>query len=354
MLTRLKELIKKNSKIFILTSNLYAIFIGILGLLKHKRGAGNHLRATFSLIKQSPIINGLPINITIEPSNRCNCKCPVCETGSGILGRSSENMKFDTFRTIIDKIYLHTNTLMFYFMGEPFINKDSYKMIRYAKDNKISFITTCTNGDLVNPIKLVQSGIDEVNFQIGGITQETHEMYRKGSTLEKVMCNLKETLRLRNELNIKMRIVCGFILMKHNEHEVNDFKILMQNLGVDEALIIDPCVRTIEQGQEMLPTDKTHWIYNPEAFEKGQLIPKILADKCPWIYYSMTILVNGDVVPCCRDALGQYVMGNILDQELDDIWNGKKFKNFRRVLNNDQRKINICSLCSGYGVSQIK
>ncbi|MFW5607577.1 MAG: SPASM domain-containing protein, partial [Campylobacter hyointestinalis] len=72
------------------------------------------------------------------------------------------------------------------------------------------------------------------------------------------------------------------------------------------------------------------------------------------IYYSMTIMVNGDVVPCCHDACGKEVMGNLIEQNLDDIWNGEKFQNFRDKIHNEQKNIDICKLCSGYGVSDLK
>ena len=39
-------------------------------------------------------------------------------------------------------------------------------MIRYAKDCGIPFVNSCTNGDAVNPEKLIESGIDEISFQI--------------------------------------------------------------------------------------------------------------------------------------------------------------------------------------------
>ena len=100
------------------------------------------------------------MNITIEQTNVCNLDCPVCETGAGILGRTKGHMSLEQFRTIIDKVGAHTNTLMFYFMGEPFLNKHAYDMIRYAKQAGIPFIETCTNGDFVDPVKIVASGLD--------------------------------------------------------------------------------------------------------------------------------------------------------------------------------------------------
>lgn len=239
-------------------------------------------------------------------------------------------------------------------MGEPFLNKQAYDMIHYAKEMGIPFVETCTNGDPVNPEKLIASGIDRVSFQIGGITQNTHQIYRINSNIERVMKNMKETIRLKKLHNSPIQINCGFILMKHNEHEVTEFKKIMAEIGVDNAQIIDPCVRTIEQAHSMLPTDKKHWIYDPASIEKGILKPRSLPNNtCPWIYYSLVIQVNGDVVPCCRDPKGEEIMGNILFQSLDEIWNGQKFRDFRTRISTDQGKVDICRLCSSYPASAI-
>ena len=64
--------------------------------------------------------------------------------------------------------------------------------------------------------------------------------------------------------------------------------------------------------------------------------------------------MNGDVVPCCRDPKGEMVMGNLLTQDLDDIWNGKRYVVFREQLHKDQSQIKICQLCSSYPVSQVQ
>ena len=328
--------------------------VGVWGLVRGRRGSTNHLRSTLSLATGATRIAGRPMNVTIEPTNACNLECPVCETGAGVLGRETGHLSLAQFSSIIDRIGSHTNTLMFYFMGEPFLNPQAYEMIRYAKDAGIPFIETCTNGDFVNPGRIVTCGLDKVSFQIGGITQETHEGYRVGGQLDRVMKNLRETIRLRNESGSSLRIEVGFILMKHNEHEVDDFRRSMLALGADGTVVIDPCVRTIAQGKQFLPSDRAHWIYDEGAFERGVLRPKVLPDNvCPWIYYSIAIHVNGNVVPCCRDPRGEEVMGNILEQDFDEIWNGPKFVSLRERIQKDQGSVGICRLCSSYPVSKV-
>lgn len=350
-----KRLIKRFPGLYMLLQRSYPFVMGFPCLLADRRGARDYLRSTWSLLRRSPFVAGQPVNITIEPTNTCNLRCPVCETGSGELGRPARHMLLAEFLTILDKVASHTNTLMFYYMGEPFLNRDAYQMIRAAKEEGIPWVTTCTNGDAVDPEQLLASGIDEVSFQIGGMSQETHQVYRINSDLKKVLHNLMETVRLKREQRLPLRVACGMILMRHNEHEVALFRRTMAEIGVDEAVEIAPCVRTVAQGKLYLPSDKRHWYYDPPAFRAGELRPRILPDnQCAWLYYSLTIHANGDVVPCCRDPKGEHVMGNLLQQELTDIWNGERFCAFRRAIQQEQSRLAICKLCSGYPASALK
>lgn len=355
MIGRIKSFLRRYPSLYYSARATYPILTFAAAALRFRRGSKNHLLSSISMIRKAPQVLGRPVNVTIEPTNICNLRCPVCETGAGTLGRADGHMTFDHFRTIIDKISPSTNTLMFYFMGEPFLNKRAYEMISYAKRSGIPFVTTCTNGDAVNPEKLVDCGLDEVSFQIGGMTQETHQTYRINSNLERVLANLSETLRIRKERKSKMRVAVGFILMKHNEHELEEFQRMVRELGADEANVIDACVRDMEQGKKYLTTDTRNWYYDVEAFRRGVLRPKIVPkNECPWIYYSMSIYVNGDVVPCCRDTTGKFIMGNLLKQDLDEVWNGRPFQAYREKLSLRQSEISICSLCSGYGVSKLQ
>ena len=47
----------------------------------------------------------------------------------------------------------------------------------------------------------------------------------------------------------------------------------------------------------------------------------------------ITIRWNGDIVPCCFDILSNSVMGNIMETELTEIWNNKKYINLNKSIN---------------------
>jgi radical SAM protein with 4Fe4S-binding SPASM domain len=298
---------------------------------------------------------GDPVSITIEPTNLCNLRCPVCETGANILERKPQMMTYREFVKIIDKVGPGANHVMLYYMGEPFLNKEIYAMIRYTRDMGL-FTLTCTNGDLVDPQALYESGINLVSFQIGGVKQETHSRYRVNSNLSKVLDNVSkylEIIRFRGRKPSENQVELGFIVMRHNEGEIQDFLRLANEIGVDRKNVISPCVRTPEQAVDLLPVSDQFWIYERDCFEKeGSLVPKrrVPSNSCPWLYYSITIQVDGSVVPCCRDPHGRYVVGNLLEESLDAVWKGSRFRAFRRDVATGQAGVSICHLCPGEGL----
>ena len=140
----------------------------------------------------------MPVHVSIEPTNVCNARCPVCETGNGSMERRPGMLDLAAFRTLIDNIAPHASVLMYYFMGEPFLNKHAYEMIRYARDAGI-YVETCTNGDYVDAKGVVYSDLNEINFQIGGMTPETHAIYRIRSDLPTVQRNLNALIEERRK-----------------------------------------------------------------------------------------------------------------------------------------------------------
>lgn len=296
---------------------------------------------------------GLPVHLTVEPTNICNLHCPVCETGAGVLNRPKGYMSLDAFKRVLDAVGEQVNTLLFYYMGEPFLNRDAYAMIRYATDKGI-YVSACTNGEILDINGLAESNLSEISFQIGGLTQETHEVYRVGGNLDKTLSNLSKAVDMKTKGLMDIEIQVGFIVMKHNEHEVEQAKEELKEMGADEVLIISPCVRTMEQGEKFMPTEDKYWVYDREAFARGDLVPRKRPDnRCWWIYYSTVVLWNGLVVPCCRDACGEHIMGNLLEQNFDEIWNGEPYRTFRRTIREQQHQLPLCKLCSGYGIARL-
>lgn len=296
-----------------------------------------------------------PVHVSIEPTNACNARCPVCETGKGDMQRKSGFLDEHLYKSFIDEAAPTTAVLLYYFMGEPFMHRSSYDMIRYAREKGI-YVETCTNGDFVDPEGVIYSDINKISFQIGGMDNETHQRYRVRTRLDKAVANLERLIELRNKHpDSAVEIEVGFIVMRHNEHQVEDFLDWAKKIGVHRASIIDPCARNMLEAHAYLPKNKKYWYYDEEAFERGILKPKKLPDnECVWIWNSIQLNWDGTAVPCCRDPNGLFPLGNVFERGLKEVFNGDTATSFRSRLLRKQGEISICKLCSGYGLPQLQ
>jgi radical SAM protein with 4Fe4S-binding SPASM domain len=56
--------------------------------------------------------------------------------------------------------------------------------------------------------------------------------------------------------------------------------------------------------------------------------------RCPFVYRSVFIDTQGDVVPCCRTGLP--IMGNVRQSSLAEIWNSEQYLHLRQSLKNGE------------------
>lgn len=296
-----------------------------------------------------------PVHISIEPTNACNARCPVCETGKGDMRRKNGFLDEHLYKEFIDDVAPTTAILLYYFMGEPFMHRSAYDMIRYARDKGI-FVETCTNGDFVDAEGVIYSDINKISFQLGGMDNDTHQRYRVRSRLDKAVKNLEELVALRKKHpNSNVQIEVGFIVMRHNEHQVDDFLKWAQAIGADRANVIDPCARNMLEAHAYLPKNKKYWYYDEEAFAQGVLKPKHVPDnECIWVWNSIQLNWDGTAVPCCRDPNGKFMLGNVFEKGLRAVYNGEPATDFRRRILTQQGEVSICKLCSGYGLPRLE
>ena len=52
---------------------------------------------------------------------------------------------------------------------------------------------------------------------------------------------------------------------------------------------------------------------------------------CEYPWTSLTIMADGNVVPCTQISNNEIVLGNVKENTLEEIWNSKKYKNFRQM-----------------------
>ncbi len=66
---------------------------------------------------------------------------------------------------------------------------------------------------------------------------------------------------------------------------------------------------------------------------------------CDNITEVITFRWNGDVVPCCYDIIGEYVIGNIMKHSLEELWNNERYKSLRKSIHL-RNYIPLCAYCN--------
>jgi MoaA/NifB/PqqE/SkfB family radical SAM enzyme len=199
---------------------------------------------------------GFPISMAIEPTTSCNLRCPECPSGLRQFTRPIGMLEPTFLRKTIDEVYQELIYLTFYFQGEPYLNPNFLDMVKYASDKGI-YTSTSTNAHYLNKEqakKTVESKLDRLIISIDGTTQETYEQYRIGGQLQKVIEGTKNIIEAKRELKSNTpHIVFQFLVVKPNEHQLEDVKKLAHDLGVDEVVFKTAQVYDFEKGNPLIP-----------------------------------------------------------------------------------------------------
>ena len=74
----------------------------------------------------------MPKMITLEPTNHCNLKCPLCPTGVGDTSVEYGLFDLEKYKKVVDVFSKWAQTIQLFSWGEPILNKSFPEMIRYA------------------------------------------------------------------------------------------------------------------------------------------------------------------------------------------------------------------------------
>jgi MoaA/NifB/PqqE/SkfB family radical SAM enzyme len=148
-------------------------------------------------------------------------------------------MEFSTFKKVIDEIENKSFMVVLWNQGESYLNKDFLKMVKYASDNGL-FTLASTNANIdIQAEDTIKSGLDSIIISLDGTTQETYNKYRVNGNLNRVLENVRELIQTKKKLKTKNPLIrWQFLVMKHNEHEIEEIKKLAKELQVDNLELL--------------------------------------------------------------------------------------------------------------------
>lgn len=302
----------------------------------------------YSRWRGRPSMAGMPMSVSIEPTTSCNLRCPECPSGLRSFTRPTGMLRRELFTSVIDQLARTLNYLTFYFQGEPYLHPDFLDMVRYASGKGI-YTATSTNGHYLRDDTAratVESGLDRLIISVDGTTQETYESYRIGGNLEKVLEGAAHIVHHKKKLRARTpHVVFQFLVVKPNEHQIDDMHALARKIGVDELVLKTAQIYDFEHGSPLIPDQDRYSRYRRTADGTYKIKSRLL-NECWRMWQGCVVTWDGKVLPCCFDKDGAYAMGDLRSTSFRDIWFGEKYNDFRAALFRSRSEIEMCRNCT--------
>jgi radical SAM protein with 4Fe4S-binding SPASM domain len=296
-----------------------------------------------------PLQWGLPVSISFEPTTSCNLRCPECPSGLRAFTRPTGMLNDNFFKQTIDQLSKDLFYLVFYFQGEPYLNPDFLQMVKYASSKKI-YTATSTNAHYLNDENArmtVESGLDRLIISIDGTTQDVYQQYRRGGKLAKVIEGTKNVVAWKKKLKSDTPFIFfQFLVVKPNEHQVQEIKQLAKECGVDEVRFKTAQVYDYENDpNQLIPVTQKYSRYKKDNTGKYRL-KNSLSNHCWRLWHATVITWDGLVVPCCFDKDAGHQLGDLKGRSFKEIWHNQAYSGFRKQVLASRKNIDICANCS--------
>lgn len=273
-------------------------------------------------------LQAYPLTLVIENTGKCNLKCPMCPREFAYY--PPEDFDFELFKSIIDEVRSRTELVFPWGGGEPLMNPDLGKMLRYCKDAGI-YTVVSTNGTLLNPERnreILESGLDNLIIAFDGTTPEVYETYRKGAKFQKVKNNILRFLETKQQMNSDLFVVLQMVRLPANRHQVRDFYQMWSIPGVDEIRI------------------KEDEIVIPELALEERINHERKRHPCYQLWHGPAFInYKGDFFPCCHTWQSE-PMGNVREHSVYELWNSERMQQMRAAhLRGDLSDYPDCQNC---------
>ena len=315
----------------------------IKGLLK----PANAVLAGYSYLKSSisgkVTVTGMPLSIGTELTNNCNLHCPECSSGSGQMNRERGFMDIGLFNKIIADIEPYLYNINLYFQGEPMLHPLFFSFLRNSRNTKT---VVSTNGHFLskeNAARIVRSGLSKLIISLDGLDQSTYSEYRRDGCLNTVIDGLKNVMEAKKHCNSPMKTELQFLVNKLNERQIPQIKALATRLKIHLKL---KSMQIINK-EEIVSWQPLNERFRRYKIKDGEYVIKSsLPDRCARLWFNPVITWNGKVIPCCFDKNADYAMGDLNKDSFREIWNGPKYRIFRKSILSGRHMIGICRNCT--------
>lgn len=319
-------------------------------------------------------ISSLPIAI-LMPHSACNCRCVMCD-----IWKDNKNLKqlteadirglLNTFRKLNTQMVLMSG-------GEALLNRHFFSFCEILKKENIKISLLSTGLTLKKNAALLLHWVDDIVVSLDG----NEEVHNKVRNIPDAFSQLREGVYALKSINPAFRVTSRTVIHKLNFRIWPDIIEAAVEMGLNQVSFLPADVSSHafnrerlwseERQHEILPEENElpglsmmteyiiekyfPYIQNNFIAESADKLRKIYRyysacygqnpfpyKKCnaPWV--STVVEADGTVRPC----FFHHPIGNIHQQELDQVLNSPEATLFRKTLDMDKNE--TCKKCVCY------
>lgn len=271
--------------------------------------------------------------IYIEITNSCNLNCEFCHN----TNREKAVMTIEQFENIIKQVKEYSNLICLHVKGEPLFYPELDKIFDVlTKYNLKTNITT--NGTLLK----FRSEVLENSKCLRQLNISLH------SSVENQNINIEEYMKRIFEVVEKLEkngVIISYRLWNLSDYKENDKNNEIIKL-LEERYKLEKLKSQLAE-KEWIKISEKMFINQDVEFVWPCLNEEILNEtgRCLALKDQFGVLVNGDVVPCCIDSEGDIKLGNIFEQNIEDILNSDRAVKMVEGFKNNIICEHLCKRC---------
>ena len=298
----------------------------------------------------------LPLCISLEASNLCNFRCIMCYHGSDRYAEESkplQHMDMSLFekcvadiKTWCRKENAKIKVMKLYSLGEPLLHKNIGDMVRIIKEADIcEMLEITSNASLLTKEtaeKLVENGLDIFRASIYSVDEERNrEITQTNVSPKQIEENIRYMREYRDSHGYEKPFISAKMIDSYSD-ENERFRSIYEE-AADEAYL--------DKLMDSPANENTVERYYTDKAEEAR---KDIGDKrfckerkaCRYPFTHMTVRSDGKVLVCCTDWPQKTVVGNVLNESLEEIWHSKALYDFRcMTLKTKGLGNSLCALC---------
>lgn len=244
-------------------------------------------------------------------------------------------MDMQLYRKVIDEVSeypeeVKKKELELFHFGESLLHPEISEMNAYASNKGMNTVLS-VNAPELTPVlaeKFIRGNAYKIIISLDGFDAESFKQIRGrqinyNAAISNVLAVKEAVLKYKSSTQLLVRMIA----MKSNSHKIDDFTHFWQKNDINVEI------------RDFYPWGEK----NMEHLGEYEKYPPFMI--CPFAWQYVVVQWNGDVVACCRDYNTVNLMGNVKNESLTDIWNGKAYTEFRKNMISGDYKNPICGPC---------